>query len=74
MYINNEGYTMDVLIIEPSNRSHYEQLMELAKKLKSKVTSIDQEKAEDLALLNLMKNAKTGEEVSRKSVMDELLK
>lgn len=65
---------MDVLIIEPSNRNHYQQLMELAKKLKSKVTSIDQEKAEDLALLNLMKNAKTDEEVSRESVMKELLK
>ena len=65
---------MDVLIIEPANKSHYQQLMELAKKLKSKVTSIDQEKAEDLALLNLMQNAKTGEEVSRESVMKELLK
>ncbi len=48
--------------------------MELAKKLKSKVTSIDQEKAEDLTLLNLMQNAKTGEEVSQESVMKELMK
>ena len=70
--VHNKEQIIEVLIIEPSNRSHYQQLMELAKKLNSKDTSIDQEMAEDLVLLNLMKNAKTGDKVSRENAVNNL--
>jgi len=70
--VYNKQQIIEVLIIEPSNRSHYQQLMELAKKLNSKDTSIDQEMAEDLVLLNLMKNAKTGDKVSRENAVNNL--
>ena len=56
---------MDVLVIEPNSDDNLQLLIELAKKLGSKVITIKKEDAEDLALLALMKEEKTGELVSR---------
>jgi len=67
---------MDVLVIEPNSDDNLQLLIELAKKLGSKVITIKKaikkEDAEDLALLALMKEEKTGELVSRDLIMDKL--
>ncbi len=63
---------MDVLVIEPNSDDNLQLLIELAKKLGSKVTTIKKEEAEDLAFLTLMKEEKTGIKVSRSLIMDKL--
>lgn len=63
---------MDVLLIEPKDKGNLKLLLELAKKLGNKVVTLDQEQAEDLALLSLMKKEKTGKTVSRNTIMKKL--
>ena len=63
---------MEVLLIEPKDKSNLKLLVELAKKLGSKVATLDQEQAEDMALLSLMKKEKTGKTVSRDTIMKKL--
>jgi len=65
---------MDVIVIEPSNESNLRLLVELAKKLGSKVSTLEKEEAEDIALLSLMKKERTGKNVSRSTIMNKLKK
>ncbi len=63
---------MNVIVIEPNNESNFNLLVELAKKLGSKVTTLEKKEAEDFALLSLMKKERTGENVSRSTIMNKL--
>lgn len=62
---------MDVIVIEPSNESNLHLLVELAKKLGSKVSTLEKEEAEDIALLSLMKKERTGKNVSMSTIINE---
>ena len=63
---------MDVLVIEPNSEDDFQLLIEFAKKLGSKVATLEKEEVEDVALLALMKRLKTGEKVDRDEVINEL--
>jgi hypothetical protein len=63
---------MDVLVIEPNSEDDFQLLVELAKKLGSKVAILEKEEVEDIALLALMNRLKTGEKVGREEVFDML--
>ena len=60
---------MDAILIEPKDKENFKLLLELAKKLGSKVITIDSEQAEDIALLSIMKHEKTDEFVSESEIM-----
>lgn len=62
---------MGALVIKISKKNNL-LISRLAKELGGKVISIDDEQFEDLALGNLMDNVKTGETVSRESIMKKL--
>ncbi len=63
---------MDVLVIEPNSEDDFQLLIEFAKKLGSKVATLEKEEVEDVALLALMKRLKTGEKVDRDEIINEL--
>lgn len=63
---------MDVLIIENKDKSDIKLLIELAKKLGSKVSTIDHDQFEETALYSLMEKVKTGKRVSRNTIMKKL--
>ncbi len=63
-----------MILIEPSNKSNSELLIELAKKLGSKVVAFSEEDAEEFKLLAMMKKVKTGENANRDEVMEKLRK
>ena len=65
---------MSVIVIEPNNDSNLHLLVELAKKLGSKVATLEKEEAEDYALLSIMKKERTGKDVSRETIMNKLKK
>ena len=63
---------MEVLVIEPNSEDDLQLLIEIAKKLGSKIATIEKEEIEDAALHSLMKKVKTGEKVSRHTIMKKL--
>jgi len=63
---------MNVLVIEPNNEDDLRLIIQLAKKLGSKVATLGKEEVEDMALHTLMKKVKTGETVSRDVIMNKL--
>jgi hypothetical protein len=62
---------MSAIVIKADNQNT-KILKELAKKLGADVLNIKEEQYEDLALGLLMEKAKTGETVSRESIMKKL--
>ena len=64
---------MDALIIKADKKSN-KLLMELAHKLGANVLSINEEQFEDFALGKIMDDSKTGELVSKESIMQKLKK
>jgi len=62
---------MDALIIKADKKSH-KLLLELARRLGASVLSISEEQYEDFALGQLMDDAKTGELVSRDTIIEKL--
>lgn len=63
-----------MILIEPSNKSNSELLIELAKKLGSKVVTFSEEDAEDFKLLAMIKKVQTGENANREEVLAKLKK
>ncbi len=63
---------MSALIIESKNPENLKILSSLAKMLGDQVKAIDVEEIEDLLFGKMMENAKTGEKVSRDSIMKSL--
>ena len=64
---------MSAIVIKSDNQNT-KILKELAKKLGADVININEEQYEDLALGLLMDKSKTGETVSRESIMKKLEK
>jgi len=64
---------MDLIVIEPNSDDNLHLLIELAIKLGTKVATLKKEDAEDLVLFALMQKEKTGINVSRKEIMDNLM-
>ncbi len=62
----------NVIVIESDNSDNLRLLIELAKKLGSKVATLSKDDVEDLALLSLMKKEKTEEKVSKATIMKKL--
>jgi len=62
---------MSAIVIKADNQNT-KILKELAKKLGADVLNINEEQYEDLALGLLMEKARTGETVSRESIMKKL--
>ena len=65
-------FDMDVLVIEPNNEEDLRLIIQLAKKLGSKIATLGKEDVEDLALFGLMKKVKTGEKEERDVIMKKL--
>jgi len=63
---------MDVLVIEPNSEDDFKLIIDLAKKLGSKVSTLGKDDVEDLALYALIKKEKTGETVDRDIIMKKL--
>jgi hypothetical protein len=63
---------MAAIVIENIDKNSLKLLAEMAKKLGSKVTTLNAEQTEDLALGLIMQKEKTGKAVSRESVMKKL--
>jgi hypothetical protein len=64
---------MKAIVIKADNQNT-KILRELAKKLGADVLNINEEQYEDLALGSLMDKVKTGETVSRESIMNKLVR
>ena len=64
---------MSAIVIKSDNQNT-RILKELAKKLGANVLNINEEQYEDLALGSLMDKVKTGENVSRESIMNKLVR
>ncbi len=64
---------MRAIVIKADNQNT-KILRELAKKLGADVLNINEEQYEDLALGSLMDKVKTGETVSRESIMNKLVR
>jgi S-adenosylmethionine/arginine decarboxylase-like enzyme len=64
---------MSAIVIKADNQNT-KILKELAKKLGADVLNINEEQYEDLALGLLMDRSKTGETVSRDTIMKKLIK
>ncbi|MBW6499178.1 MAG: hypothetical protein K0B09_12365 [Bacteroidales bacterium] len=64
---------MDALIIKADKKSQ-KLLLELARRLGASVLSISEDQYEDFALGQAMDQAKTGELVSRETIMEKLNK
>jgi hypothetical protein len=62
---------MGVLVIKNDPKS-LKLIAELAKRLGSKVANLDDEQFEDFTFGEMMKEAKTGDLVSRESIMQKL--
>ena len=63
---------MDVLVIEPNNEENFRLIMQLAKKLGSRIATLGKDEVEDMALHGLMNNVKTGEKEDRDVIMKKL--
>lgn len=63
---------MSALIIESKNPENLKILSSLAKMLGDQVKAIDVEEIEDLLFGKMMENVKTGDKVSRESIMKSL--
>jgi len=63
---------MDVLVIEPNNEENFRLIMQLAKKLGSRIATLGKDEVEDIALYGLMKKVKTGEKEERDVIMKKL--
>ena len=64
---------MDLIEIKPDSNDNLHLLIELAKKLGSKLATLKKEDAEDFVLFALMQKEKTGINVSRKEIMGNLM-
>jgi len=64
---------MRAIVIKADNKNT-KIIRELAKKLGADVLNINEEQYEDLALGSLMDKVKTGENVSRESIMNKLVR
>jgi hypothetical protein len=64
---------MKAIVIKADNQNT-KILRQLAKKLGADVLNINEEQYEDLALGSLMDKVKTGETVSRESIMNKLVR
>ena len=62
---------MGAIVIENDLKS-LKLISELAKRLGSKVTKLNDEQLEDFSFGEMMKEAKTGEFVSRETIMEKL--
>jgi len=65
---------MEAIIIKPKNKRDVQFWLELAKKTGTSATTINVDDAEDIAFLAMMKHEKTGETVSRETIMKKLVK
>jgi hypothetical protein len=63
---------METIIIQTKSKSTTKLLIELAKKLGEKAQVLDKEISEDLAFGKMMTEAKTGQIVSKESILAEL--
>jgi hypothetical protein len=59
-------------IVIKSDSKNLRLISELAKRLGSKVAKISEEQLEDFTFGEMMKEAKTGEKVSRETIMEKL--
>ncbi len=65
---------MASIIIQSDNSDNLELIAKLSQKLGIHVNSVTEEQSEDLAMGAIMTNVKTGEPVSRDSIMKKLRK
>lgn len=65
---------METIIIKPKNKEDLNFWMELAKKTGTSATKLTLEDAEDLALLAMMNQEKTGKLVSKETILKKLEK
>ena len=63
---------MAAIVIENIDKTNLKLLADMARKLGSKVTTLNAEQTEDLALGLIMKKEKTGKTVTREEVMKKL--
>jgi hypothetical protein len=65
---------MAILLLSDTSDKKLQSIIELAKKLGIKFSTIDADDKEDLLLGNLMKKEKTGKKIDRQTIFDELKK
>ena len=63
---------METIVIQSKSKSNVALIVELVKKIGDKAKLLTEEQAEDIALGLLMKNIRTGENVSRDEIMQKL--
>lgn len=63
---------MEALLIEPSDPKSFKLISEMAKQLGSRVKAISIEEKEDLVFGQMMTEAKTGEYVSKETLLKKL--
>lgn len=65
---------METILIKPKNKADLKFWLELAKKTGTSAAMLSTDDAEDMALLSLMKQEKTGKTVSKATIMKKLRK
>jgi hypothetical protein len=63
---------METIVIQTNSKSTTKLLVELVRKLGDKAQILDKDIAEDLALGEMMKHEKTGQLVSKQTIMEQL--
>jgi hypothetical protein len=63
---------METIVIQSKSKSNATLIIELVKKIGDKAKLLTEEQTEDIALGFLMKNIRTGENVSRDVIMEKL--
>ena len=63
---------METIVIQSKSKSNAALIVELVKKIGDKAKLLTEEQTEDIALGLLMKNIRTGENVSRDEIMKKL--
>ena len=63
---------MAAIVIQSNSKTNIKLLMTLAKQLGERALALSDEQSEDMALGTLMKKVKTGENVSRETIMKKL--
>jgi urease accessory protein UreF len=72
LYLSVLNIIMASIIIQSENSDNVKLIAKLAKKLGINVSDVTDEQSEDLALGSIMTKVKTGENVSRESIMKKL--
>ena len=63
---------METIVIQSKSKSNATLIIELVKKIGDKAKLLTEEQTEDIALGILMKNIRTGKNVSRDAIMKKL--